>query len=168
MSNTAIKKLETIQNFVWYFIFLQALVAMLGSLYYSTFGDPVTNIIAGNPFPQNSGFTPCVLCWYARILMYPIVPLSLIGGVKNDKNFVDYILPLSIMGMFLDTYHYMLQKTQLVTSLGCTNNNPCNAMEVNYFGFLTIPLLALIAFTVITVLCIIYKILNKKIAEASN
>lgn len=56
-----------------YVIFFQALIAMLGSLYYSNFGDPVANIQAGNFFPTEGGYEPCSMCRWARILMYPIV-----------------------------------------------------------------------------------------------
>jgi disulfide bond formation protein DsbB len=133
-------------------IFLQSLVAMLGSLYYSTFGDPVKNFAAGNMFPYDAGLTPCELCWYARILMYPIVVLSYVGIAKGDKRFTDYILPLSILGIFLDSYHYALQKLPIETIFGCSSANPCNALQVNYFGFITIPFLALTAFVVITIL----------------
>lgn len=155
------KKIETYLTIFWYFIFLQALIATLGSLYYSTFGDPVINIMEGQPFPPTSGFTPCTLCWYSRILMYPITVLTLVAGAKNDKTFTDYVLPLSISGIVLSTYHYLLQKTTWVTPFNCTANNPCNAMEVNYFGFITIPFLALTAYTVITVLCFVYRYFAK-------
>ena len=36
-----------------------AIVATLGSLYFS----------------EIRHFVPCVLCWYQRILMYPLVPI---------------------------------------------------------------------------------------------
>lgn len=157
-----IEKLRPYQPWIQYGIFLQALVATLGSLYYSTFGDPVANIIAGNLLPIGMGLTPCSLCWFARILMYPIVPLSTVGILKNDKRFTDYVLPLSIMGIFLDTYHYSLQKTKFDLHIGCSVENPCNALQVQYFGFITIPLLALIAFIVITVLAVLNFWLNQE------
>lgn len=168
MTKTTLQKLEFFQSIVWYFIFLQAIVAMFGSLYYSTFGDPVANILAGIPFPQNAGFTPCLMCWFARILMYPISFISLTGAVLNDKKFTFYILPLAIPGIALEIYHYLLQKTTIVTSLGCTSNNPCNAMEVNYLGFITIPFLCLTAFVIITILCFYYNFLQRKIEHMKN
>jgi disulfide bond formation protein DsbB len=159
----ATSKLQNIQGFVTYFIFLQAFVAMLGSLYYSTFGDPVKNVLAGYPFPIGQGFTPCELCWFARILMYPIVAISAVGMVKEDRKFTNYVLPLSILGIILDFFHYGLQKLGFVNPFGCTLANPCSALQVQYFGFITIPFLALVAFIVITFLSLVNVWINRQI-----
>ncbi len=152
---------EKTQGMVAYLIFLQALVATLGSLYFSTFGDPWKNILAHNLFPVDNGLLPCELCWFARILMYPIVITSFVGMLKEDRHFTDYILPVSVLGIFLDTFHYALQKFHVVNPFGCTLSNPCNALQVQYFGFVTIPFLALVAFIVITILCLINMRLNR-------
>lgn len=153
--------LSSQRKLLW-IIFAQALVATLGSLYYSTFGDPVENIIRGNLFNTLYALEPCTLCWYARILMYPITVLSFVGLLKRDRNVVDYILALSIPGIFLETYHYAIQRFVLPISLGCTANNPCTALQVNYFGFITIPFLCLVAFIVITSCALYIKRIDKK------
>jgi disulfide bond formation protein DsbB len=132
-------------------IFIQALIAMLGSLYYSNFGDIVQNISKGMLFPEDMGFYPCQLCWWARILMYPVVWISAISLLFQDKNFSRYTLAISIVGIPLELYHYILQKFPIENPFDCSMANPCGALNVNYFGFLTIPLLCLIAFTVIGV-----------------
>lgn len=142
-------------------IFLQALVAMSGSLYFSNYGDPVKNIFEyGEVFPFGEAFQPCQLCWWARILMYPIVLLSLVGILKKDKKFTDYVLVLAVPGMFLEIYHYALQKLPIATEFGCTSAVPCSALQVNYFGFITIPFLCLTAFVVIVFLSVLNKIRN--------
>lgn len=141
-------------------IFLISLLATAGSLYYSTFGDPVANYLAGNMLPFGNGLTPCVLCWFARIFMYPIVIISYVGMIKNDRRGTDYVLPLALMGIVLETYHYALQKLPIQSFFTCTNANPCNALQVNYFGFVTIPFLALLAFVGITVLAVFNTYLN--------
>jgi hypothetical protein len=157
-----IETVPLIHQLLWVGIFVQSLVATLGSLYYSTFGDPVKNIMAGKLFPLGEGFVPCDLCWFARILMYPIVILSYVGIAKQDKRFTDYILPLSILGVCLELYHYSLQKLPIPTFFTCSSANPCSALQVNYFGFITIPFLALVAFGVITLLAIINTIMNRR------
>lgn len=58
-------------RYLWYALALQAVLAMLGSLYFSNFGDPLAGLFAGE------GFDPCDLCRWGRILMYPLVPISL-------------------------------------------------------------------------------------------
>lgn len=150
------KKTPNYLPLVDYLIFLQAFVATLGSLYFSTYGDPVKNFLAHNLFPFDNGLVPCELCWFARILMYPLVLISLIGMIKEDRKFVHYVLPMSLIGIVLDTFHYGLQKFHLANPFGCTLSNPCNALQVQYFGFITIPFLALTAFTIITILCLIH------------
>ncbi len=134
-------------------IFTQALVAMLGSLYLSNFGEPIENLKLGVFFLPGYGFDPCLLCIWARILMYPIVPISLLGFFKKAKDIHHYILPLAIPGLLLETYHYALQKTNFESPFECTGANPCAALSVNYFGFITIPFLCWTAFAVILVLC---------------
>jgi disulfide bond formation protein DsbB len=162
------KNPQKLQGIVAYFIFLQAFIAMLGSLYFSTFGDPVRNLLMRNFFPLDGGFPPCELCWFARILMYPITILSLIGMIKEDRRFTDYVLPLSLLGMCLDFFHYGLQKWNFPNPFRCTASVPCSAMQVQYFGFVTIPFLALTAFTVITILCLVNMWLNRQIAKNSK
>ncbi len=140
-----------------WFIFAQALIAMLGSLYFSNFGDPVENFKLGVFWLYGYGYDPCQLCIWARILMYPIVPISLVGALTGDKKFTNYILPLAIPGFFLEIYHYTLQKTKIGNPFGCTGDNPCSAMSVDYFGFITIPFLCLTAFIVILVLVLMHR-----------
>lgn len=132
-------------------IFAQALLATLWSLYYSYFGDPVTNLQTGNLFSLMNWLTPCDLCRYARILMSPLVIISFFWLKEKSTKYVSYILPFSIMGIFLETYHYLLQKVNISTSFTCTFANPCNALEVNYLWFITLPLLCLTAFVIITI-----------------
>lgn len=131
-------------------VFLQALLAMAGSLYFSNYGDPISNFMAGDFFPTDGGFPPCHLCWWARILMYPIVVIGLVGiWVRDYSGALRYALTLSIPGIVLEAYHYALQKFDISTAEFCTLDNPCVAMSVDYFGFITIPFLCLVAFFVI-------------------
>ena len=154
MSQPTVDQLKNRLNFLNYGIFLQALVATLGSLYYSTFGDPVVNLMSGRLFPSTGGFVPCELCWFGRILMYPLVFISGVALLKEDKKFTDYVLPLSVPGVVLGFYHYGLQKMNFPNPFRCTAANPCSALQVNYFDFITIPFLELVAFAVITGLAI--------------
>jgi len=153
--------MNTKARIVSYFIFLQALIALLGSLYFSNFGDPVENFKLGVFWLYGYGFTPCQLCWWARILMYPLVPLSLVGILRKDPKFTSYILPLALPGILLETYHYLIQKTNLVNSTVCTDANPCSTLYVGYFGFITIPFLCLTAFVVIVGLSFYHRHLIK-------
>ena len=117
-----------------YFAFAPALAAMLGSLYYS----------------EVAGFIPCTLCWYQRILMYPLVLVILIGIFLEDEYLPNYVLPFSVLGIFLSGYHYMIQLGIISQSASCSGAVPCGSRYVDYFGFITIPLMALTAFILIT------------------
>jgi len=102
-------------------------------------------------------FIPCTLCWYQRILMYPLAIILLIGFLRRDKGVFLYVLPFSILGIGVSTYHYLLQKTDLFThGAVCNSGIPCTTTWINFFGFITIPFLALIAFSAITFMGLLF------------
>lgn len=102
-------------------------------------------------FSEVLKYTPCNLCWYQRILMYPLSILLLIATVKQDRNISAYVLPLSILGGLISTYHYLLEKTDLFPNGDAACGIvPCTTEYINWFGFVTIPFLALVAFILIT------------------
>ena len=117
-----------------YLAFAPALAALLGSLYYS----------------EVAGFIPCTLCWYQRILMYPLSLIILIGIVQQDEYLPNYVLPFSILGIGFSGYHYLIQLGILSQPDTCSGGIPCGLRYVNYFGFVTIPFMALTAFVLIT------------------
>jgi disulfide bond formation protein DsbB len=114
--------------------FAPALAALLGSLYYS----------------EIAGFEPCKLCWFQRILMYPIPVLLLVGIFSDDWVLPRYILPLSITGLGVSGYHYMLQNGWIGGEQFCSAGVSCITRYVNLMGFMTIPMMAFIAFLLIT------------------
>lgn len=112
-----------------------SIIATMGSLYFS----------------EVLHYIPCTLCWYQRILMYPLV--ILLGRAFYDSNnkIYKYILPLSILGMIVSGYHYSLQKIPSLQQFEiCTSGVPCSGEYFNWLGFITIPLLAFVAFVMIT------------------
>ena len=116
---------------------LIAIVATLGSLYYS----------------EVANFIPCTLCWYQRILMYPLVAILLAGLVSRDPFVYRYVLPLSILGLVVSSYHYFLQWGLVGSeSTVCSTGVPCSGRYVNWLGFVTIPFQALVGFLLITLL----------------
>ncbi|MDF2647643.1 MAG: dihydroneopterin aldolase [Paenibacillus sp.] len=114
-----------------------ALVATLGSLYFS----------------EVEQYLPCKLCWYQRILMYPLVLLLGIASVRKQASIYIYILPMTLIGACISAYHYMMEKTNWIpsNSFSC-GMVPCDAEYINWLGFITIPFLALTAFILISVL----------------
>jgi len=127
-----------------------ALVATIGSLYFS----------------EVEHFIPCTLCWYQRIFMYPLAIILGIAFYRNDKGITKYALPLSVIGMLISGYHTVLQKIPYLQQFEmCTSGVPCSKDYLNWLGFITIPLLAFIAFTIITI-CLAFIVRSQKKEEA--
>lgn len=117
-----------------------ALTATLGSLYFS----------------EVRHYLPCNLCWYQRILMYPLVLIIAVGLLRQDSDLPYYVLPLSLLGQGIATYHYLLEKTNIFAApTTCQEGIPCTTPWINWGGFITIPLLSMTAFFLITVMCLI-------------
>ncbi|MCZ8513199.1 disulfide oxidoreductase [Paenibacillus filicis] len=131
-------KIKTVcKEYGLYLAWIVSLLAVGGSLFFS----------------EVMGYIPCKLCWFQRIFMYPLVILLGMACYKNDRSLISYILPLSILGGMISLYHYSEQKIPgLAKILPCTAGVPCNTDYINWLGFITIPLLALIAFTLISLI----------------
>lgn len=130
-------------------------------MYYGFYGDP----FIGELFNPENALEPCELCRYARILMYPLVFFSVVALIKKQTKIVDYFIPFCVLGLGLEIYHYTLQKFDIGTSFWCTRANPCAALGVDYFGFVTIPFLCLTAFVVITTVVILIKRAHYKLSK---
>src|SRR3989344_4713474 len=125
--------------------FLMALASTLGSLFYSEY----------------AGFAPCELCWFQRIFMYPLVILLLVALVKKEVKVVDCALYLSAAGFFISLYHnyiYYYQGGLLATCQLAGQGVSCVKRYVFEFGYVTIPLMALTAFALVTVLLLFLRI----------
>ena len=142
-------------------IFIQALLAMSGSLYFSNFGDPIGNIIHGQIFGW-TGFEPCDLCRWTRILMYPLVLISFIGLVRKDTKIAYTILPISAIGIILTSYLYLIQQINSLNVLSCSPGNPCTLIDWKIRWIVTIPALARIAFVVIFIASLAIILQKKK------
>ncbi len=128
------------KNFL-YIAFFVALLSTLGSLFFS----------------EILRFPPCVLCWYQRIAMYPIVVILAVGIYFKDKKLHYYVLPLSIMGTVIAIYHNLLYYKILPESAApCILGVSCTTKFIEWFGFITIPFLSFIAFLIISVCMIGY------------
>ncbi len=135
------KKMD-FRQFSLYAAWLVSIVATLGSLYFSDI----------------RGFTPCELCWYQRILMYPLSLILGIATFQNDRSVKKYVLPMAIIGSSISLFHYLEQKVPGFADIKpCANGVPCSAEYINWLGFITIPFLALIAFTLIAILMLLIK-----------
>lgn len=84
--------------------------------------------------------------------MYPLVILLGVAVYRSDTGIYRYGLPLSIIGMVISGYHTVLQKIPYLQQFEmCTTGVPCSKDYLNWMGFITIPLMAFVAFTIITI-----------------
>ncbi|TYS90633.1 disulfide oxidoreductase [Rossellomorea aquimaris] len=130
------KKADSMLFLAW----ASSLIATMGSLYFS----------------EIMKYEPCVLCWYQRILMYPMVILLGLAYVRKDFQAAFYSTILSGIGLLVSLYHYSIQKVSILTeSAPACGRVPCTGEYINLFGFITIPFLALTGFLIIFIASVI-------------
>lgn len=122
---------DYVKQYGGWFAFLAALGATLGSLFYS----------------EVMGYTPCPLCWWQRIFMYPLVLILLIALIVKDKKVTRYVIPMSIIGALIALWHYIEQMTAVALCTGDLAD--CSIRYTLHYGYITIPLMALTAFILI-------------------
>lgn len=98
---------------------------------------------------------PCVLCWYQRIFMFPLVLILPIGLFPFDRNVVRYALLLAVIGCLFAVFHLLLIAGVIPESIKpCAQGVPCSQTVIEWFGFVTIPLLSVLAFLTILALLV--------------
>lgn len=130
-------------------------LAVMGSLYFSNFGDPMQGLF------QGEGFDPCHLCWWGRILMYPLLPLVIYALLSKDDRLAILTGISSGAGVLLAGYHYLIQQQTLANIFACAPGNDCSVVDW-HIGFVTIPFLELLAFAGILLLSIVILLKNRK------
>lgn len=140
MPSDATSTADPTRTRAWTLLFaawLVAAVATAGSLFFS----------------YVMGFAPCVLCWYQRIFLFPLVVVLALGLFPFDRGVVKYALPLAGIGWLVAGYHNLVHAGIVPESLQpCTTGVSCSEEYIRLFGVLSIPMLSLIAFSVLFVL----------------
>lgn len=123
-------------NALWLMLIV-ALTATAGSLFLS----------------EVAGWTPCLLCWYQRILMYPQVLLLVLALWKKDRGILPYILLLSSIGAAIAIWHWGEQVSATLWPEVVDPNAPCDATGASCrttytfrYGYITVPMMAFSAF----------------------
>ena len=116
-----------------------ALTATLGSLYYS----------------EILNYTPCELCWYQRIFMYPLVLLFALARWKKKQDIPLYALPLAILGAVVAAWHYSMQKFWIPVTCSVNEAASCATKYTFAYGYITISMMALTGFIAIIILMIL-------------
>jgi len=121
---------------------LVSMIATLGSLFFS----------------EVMMFPPCIMCWYQRICMYPLTVILLVALFPLDTKVLKFGQPFVAIGLFFAVYQNLLYYKILPESVQpCSQGVSCTSDYINWFGFITIQLLSLVAFIVIALLLYLFK-----------
>ena len=130
-----------------YLAWVIALPATVGSLFFSE----VMNL------------PPCVLCWYQRIAMYPLIFIIGVGIVLRDHRMKIYALSVCLVGLMISGYHNLLYYGLIPESVTpCAEGVSCTSRQIEWLGFITIPLMALTAFVCISLCFVFYKSIKEE------
>ena len=130
-----------------YAVWIVALVATAGSLFFSEVME----------------LPPCVLCWYQRIAMYPLILIVGAGIIMRDRRLKYYALPLSLGGLLISIYHNLLYYGVIPESIApCVQGISCTSRQIEWFGFITIPLMSLTAFVAVSICLLLYRLKKVK------
>ena len=116
-----------------------ATTATLGSLFFS-------NVL---------GYVPCELCWLQRICMYPLVPLFFTALIVGDPKVYRYAFTPVVAGLGISLFHNIIYYRanfgpHPTVFTACTlQGSSCTVKYIEWYGFVTIPLLSAAAFLLI-------------------
>jgi disulfide bond formation protein DsbB len=135
--------LESVSDLALWLGWIVAAVTTAGSLYYSLVAH----------------FVPCELCWYQRICAYPLAAILLVAALRRDRRVWVYVLPLTIVGATIATYHTQLQAFPAQQSF-CSTLTPCTTRYVWEFGFVSLPFEALTCFCFVTAMVLVARLVS--------
>jgi len=87
--------------------------------------------------------------------MYPLVLLLGIAAFRRDIGIRTYAIPLAAIGAAISAYHYLLEWFPQIDAGACQVGIPCTQVWFREFGFVSLPLLALVAFALVVALLLI-------------
>ena len=106
-------------------------------------------------FSEVMELVPCLLCWYQRIFMFPLVILLPMGLFPFDPRVVRYALPLVLGGWGISVFQVLLVAGVIPEAIRpCTKGIPCSEVQIEWLGFVNIPLLSFLAFSTMIALLV--------------
>ena len=106
-------------------------------------------------FSEIAGFTPCTLCWYQRIAMYPLVVILGIAMLRRQRRAPTGTVALATIGAAIAAYHVALEWIPSLDTGSCAVSAPCMFVWFRVFGVFSLPTLALTAFLLILTLLLV-------------
>ena len=128
--------LTTFAPFALPLAFLVSLTATAGSLWFS----------------EAVGFVPCRLCWYQRIVVFPLPLLLGAMTMRRDLRAARYVLPVTLVGAMVSLYHWLVERVPALSgATSCAVDVPCSVPWFTEFGFVTLAWMALSTLTFVAV-----------------
>ncbi|MFB6245511.1 MAG: disulfide bond formation protein B [Candidatus Nanohaloarchaea archaeon] len=109
---------------------------------------------AGSLYMSNVlGWTPCRLCWFQRIIIYPLVVLFAVAFLLDRDDVRDYAAPLAMIGLPIAFYHALMQRVDQFQSAGCSVLSvSCSTKYTFFYGYVTVPVMATTALMAVLLL----------------
>mgnify|MGYP001545410563 CR=1 FL=1 len=102
------------------------------------------------------GQAPCVLCWYQRAFMFPLVLILGVACYLSDTDAWRYALPVALFGWAIATYHTLLYSDLIPSGVEpCGQGPSCTSSDMVIFGVIPIPMLSVLVFSAIIILLLI-------------
>ncbi len=130
---------------------LVATVTTVGSLYFS----------------EVAHYEPCELCWYQRICIYPLSATLAVAAIRRDRNVWRYVAIPAGVGLVIAAYHTQLQAFPEQSTF-CPTDVPCTIRYVWEFGFVSLPFMALAAFSFVLVMVRIAALAPKELNHGQS
>lgn len=112
-----------------------------------------TGTMAGSLyFSEVAGYAPCELCWYQRIGIYPVAIMSWVALARRDRRVAPYWIALSLAGLAVSVYHYLVEWFPTISTDVCSIDVPCTTVWFREFGFVTLAFMAGCAFIFVIVM----------------
>jgi disulfide bond formation protein DsbB len=124
-------------------------------LVFACWGVATASMLGALFFSEVMELPPCVLCWYQRIFMFPLVLILPFGLFPFDGKVVRYALPLALSGWLVSVFHVLLVVGVIPPSIRpCAQGVPCSDVQIQWLGFINIPLLSFLAFSTMNALLV--------------
>ena len=138
-----------------YDVFMYKIITVLG-----------VGIVGANIYEIVYGDMPCILCWYQRVLIYPMFIIAVSELYFKTKIAHKFIAVLAFLTAIVGAYHYRFHYIRYVlgdtVSVPCSSNTllpTCGEAGVVSYGFMTMPLMSVVIGVYVLTICYV---LSKK------
>jgi disulfide bond formation protein DsbB len=105
-----------------------------------------TSTLGSLYFSEIANYTPCILCWYQRTMMYPLGVVLTVFAVARRRGAGWVAVPLGLIGIVVSAYHFLLERVPGLHSPMCSTEVPCNVVWFAEFGFVSLAFMAFTGF----------------------